>query len=221
MRNFLRVTEHIHWPGIRAAILMKCGWGMLMVGWLCAAATLPLSAQTQPPAAHKETPPLSHLYWHFMMHQLHLDQVAAARTQQGKNGAWLRNYYQQQLGFNDAQFQPVRDTATQLQAELKAINDRVQTLVTADQASHVHHMSGPQDLPPPIAELAQLAQQHEAILQKEMGNLQAALGPDRAAKLDDFLQKNMAPKVTMKWLAPPQRHMPSSQAGPAFREVQP
>lgn len=156
-----------------------------------------------------------------MMHQLHLDQVAAARTQQGKNGAWLRNYYQQQLGFTDAQFQPVRDVATQLQSELKAIDDRVQALVTADQASHSHQSTSPQALPPPIAELTQLSQQREATLQKEMANLQAVLGPQRAAQLDDYLQKNMAPKVTMKWMSPPQPQTPSSQGGPAFREVLP
>ncbi len=216
LKNFFKTTEQKP----RHNMLVKCGLSTLLPAWLCAVAMLPVYAQTLPPS-HKATPPLSHLYWHFMTHQLHLDQVATARTQQGKNGAWLRNYYQQQLGFTDAQFQPVRDVATQLQSDLKAIDDRVQTLVTADQASHSHQLTSPHNLPPPIAELAQLSQQREATLQKAMVNLQAALGPQRAARLDDYLQKNMAPKVTMKWMSPPQPHTPSSQGGPAFREVLP
>jgi hypothetical protein len=157
-----------------------------------------------------------------MMHQTHLDRVAAARTQQGKDGTWLRNYYQQALGFTDAEYQPVRDTAARLQSELKAIDDKVQTIVAADQAGHSPRLMKPHDLPPPIPELAQLGQQRESLIQSEMANLQKALGPQRAAKLDDFLQKNMAPKVTMRLLAPPQKHIPSNQSAPAFQpEVQP
>lgn len=213
-------------PGERSKCLAGKGIsGLLFTALMLAPATMPIIAQTTSPAPLIEkhvTPSLAHLYWHMMMHQNHLDRSAAVREQQGKDGNWLRHYYQQKLGFTDSEFQPVRDTAQRLETELKQINDRVKAVVAADRASHPRTLSNPADLPPPIPELAQLGQQHEAVLQNEMDKLRKALGPKHSAKLDAFLQKDFAPNVTIRLVSPPQAHVPSRQPAPPFPvEVQP
>jgi|SRR5215472_3807570 len=198
---------------------LLCLETLFLAGLIWMAAGLPAYAQSTaaaPSATRRVTPPMSHLYWHMMTHQNHLDRAAAAREQLGKDGSWLRNYYQQKLGFTNSEFQPVREAAQRLEIKLKQINDRAKDLVTADRNSHPHALARREDLPAPIAELSQLSQQHESALQSEMDNLRKALGEKRAAKLDDFLMKNLAPKVTMRPVPVPHPHGASRQTMPAF-----
>lgn len=55
--------------------------------------------------------PMPILYKHFFAHIRQLDNEADQLDKSGKDGSKHRRYYQQRLGFSNAQFGHVRDTA--------------------------------------------------------------------------------------------------------------
>jgi len=141
---------------------------------------------------------LPHLYWHFLLYQNHLDQAAAQREANGKDGAWLRDHFQKKLGFTDAQFAVIRSTARRLDGELKAVDAQAMAIINAD---HAANPLSPGTLPmwravPP--ELKALSQQHEALILSEVAGLKGTLGTDLAARLDTFLQTEVARNVTVQ-----------------------
>jgi hypothetical protein len=171
----------------------------------------------------KHSPPsLPHLYWHFLLYQNHLDRAAAAHEQQRKDGNWLRNHFQQRLNFSDAQFAIVRQTAQRLEPELKEITSKAKVIIEADRAwarsnpsafadssasgaVTVGTVGGPRRVIPQTpgrAQLKELQQQHEDMIQKEVSSLKTALGPELAAKLDNFLQTTWARNVTSTHFQP-------------------
>jgi hypothetical protein len=167
--------------------------------------------------------PLSHLYWHFLLLQNHLDRVAAVHEQKGEDGSGLRNYYQNLLGFTDAQFTPVRQVAQRLEPALKAIDEEVKAVIDADHARHSRVLASPSDLPPVPAELVQLQNKHEATVEQEVKNLKAALGAEETAKLETFLRQEFVHNVTAQRVNVPHPHGdPSRHTVPPFaQEVQP
>jgi hypothetical protein len=74
-------------------------------------------------------PTLPHLYWHFLMVQNRLDQLAAKWDQEGKDGSMVRSRFQQRLGFTDAQFALVRSTAQRLESELKTVDAQAMAII--------------------------------------------------------------------------------------------
>jgi hypothetical protein len=160
--------------------------------------------------------PLSHLYQHFLLHQNHLDKTAATREQQGKDGQWLRNYYQQRLGFKDSEFAMVRKAATQLESDLKQIDTEVQTIIQADRARHPRVLLSPNDLPPVPPRLLELRDQRAAVIQRYVDSLTSVLGRELAAKLDAFLEDEFAPNVSIRYVSPPRPHDPDKHPVPPF-----
>ena len=125
---------------------------------------------------------LPHLYWHFLTVQNHLDQEAAKRQQEGKNGAWLREYFQQQLRFSDGQIALVRSTAQRLQTELEALDAQAKAIIDREHAARAQQasVSGSWGLVPD--ELKALDQKHEDLIQTEVSNLKPPRSrPCRAA----------------------------------------
>ena len=186
----------------------KQGAVLALAGFLCVLPSSPQFGQSVPTVAPsgQQTPvPLPHLYWHFLMHQNHLDRVAAQREKEGKDGTWLRNYYQQKMRLTDPQFAPVRETAVRLEAELNEIDAKVKAIIDAAHARYPRALKSPKDLPPVPPELYALRDEHEAVIAREVGGLKSALGPDRSAKLEAFLQHDFAPNVTVHLVAHPQR----------------
>jgi hypothetical protein len=165
--------------------------------------------------------PLSHLYWHFLLYQAHLDKAAAAREQQGRDGSWLRNHYQQRLGFTDSEYALVRESAVQLESDLKRIDAEVQAVIEADRAQHSRVLGSPNDLPPVPQRLLELRDERERMIQRDVDSLKGVLGPKLAAKLDSFLESEFAPNVTVQHVGPPRPHNPVTHAVPPFpAEVQ-
>lgn len=197
---------------------------MLVVALFCLLATsagFGQTASSSPSANQNLRAPMSHLYWHFLLHQQHLDKTAASREQQGKDGSWLRTYYQQRLGFSDSQFSNVREAAVQLKSDLKQIDDEVQAIIRVDRARHSRVLLSTNDLPSVPPRLMELRDQREAVIQRDMDNLRGALGPKLAAKLDAFLENDFAPNVKIQYVGPPRQHDPSKEAVPPFpTEVQ-
>jgi hypothetical protein len=192
---------------------------------LCVLVAAPAPAQTAvslPPEAQKAPVSLPHLYWHFLVYQNHLDRLAAQRRRQGKDGSWLRNYYQKKLDFTDSEFQAVREAGLRLAGELQQIDSRVQAVIQEARARQPRKLTSPEQLPPVPPELVQLGQQRESVIETEAANLRKALSPESAAKLDAFLQNVFAPNVKVQFPGPPRPHDPANHSIPPFRtEVQP
>lgn len=197
---------------VRTDILMKnlknIGFLLLMtalVGGLLSSA----SAQTDASAGSPGKPvPLSHLYWHFLMHQNHLLTEATAREKQGKDGKWLRNHYQQKLNFRDSEMAQVDQSASRLASELKQLQDRAQAIVDAYRAKYPRELAGPDALPPVPPELYELGKKRETLIKAEMNKLRESLGTKRAATLDQFLQTQLGSRVTVQRVSPPRPHDP-------------
>ncbi|HMD83987.1 MAG TPA: hypothetical protein VKO18_04710 [Terriglobia bacterium] len=186
---------------LRGPLARRIGLLGLAGTLLCVLVGVPALAQTSSPVpskGQKVQAPLSHLYWHFLLYQNHLDKVATQREQQGKNGAWLRNHFQNELGFTDAQFAVVRATAQRLETELKGVDAQAKAIIDADHAAHRQQSGSPHTWRPVPPELKALQQQHEAVIQSEVSHLKGALGPDLAAKLDALLQSELARNVTVQ-----------------------
>lgn len=193
-----------------------------LLGTLAGGTVLGQTASPSTASTSKSPVSLPHLYWHFLVYQNHLDRVATQREEAGKDGSWLRNYYQQELGFNDTEFQAVRQSAQNLEAQLKQIDARVQVVVQQVRARQPRTLTSPDQLPPVPPELRELSKKRESVIESEVANLKNALPPESAAKLDTFLQTVFAPKVKVQLVGPPRPHDPTKHPIPPFpTEVQP
>jgi len=145
---------------------------------------------------------LPHLYWHFLMYQNHLDQAAAQHEANGKDGTWLSNHFEQKLGFTDAQFAIVRAAAQRLAPEIRALDAQAKAFIDADHAANPRQPGSRPPSRPTPPQITALMHQHEAVIQQEVTNLKRALGPDLAARLDNFLQTQFALNVTVQNVPP-------------------
>src|SRR5579863_6986071 len=154
----MRTAGKCFWRRAPMQISGRCGRALggqgkvlALVGFLC---ILPSSLQfgqsgpNVPLTGQQTRVPLPHLYWHFLMHQNYLDQVASQREREGKDGTWLRKYYQQRLGLTDSEFAPVRESAVRLQAELNEIDAKAKTVVDDLHARYPRVVKSAKDLPP-------------------------------------------------------------------------
>lgn len=150
--------------------------------------------------AYRAPVPQSHLYWHFLMYQNHLDRVAVQREKQGKNGDWLRDLHQIGLGFTATQFAPIRAAGVRIETEIKEIDAQAKAIIDADHAAHPSMPGIPREWRTAPPELKALSQKREEVLTTEISNLQLTLGPELAARLDAYIQSHIAPKVTIRTL---------------------
>ena len=129
------------------------------------------------------------MYRHFLSFVNIQDRAVAEAEQEndGGKGTIRGGNYQQMLGFTDEQFALVRALAQRQEAERKEDFAKVRAILSTDRAAHA---------PPP--ELKALNQQREATIEMEVSNLQRVLGPDLAARVDEYART----------------HVPSDQPGP-------
>jgi hypothetical protein len=152
---------------------------LLMLG-ASAPLTIGQQMQSQPNAITKLKPvSLSHLYWHFLIHQSKLDAFAAKLDAEGRGGDAIRNDLQRRLGFTDAEYAPIRASSKRLAAELKPIEAKLRSL-----QGHAGNSSQAMTL---IAE-------REIYIDKEINTLSTELSPQNKAKLEKFMTQFFAPK---------------------------
>lgn len=199
---------------------------LAIVGILGLFVAFAASGQTSgnPPATQASSPTrvrLPILYRESLAYQSHLDAAAAALQAQGKDGNWLRNHFQEKLGFSDQQFASVRQTAVRLAEELKAQDAKAKAIIDAIHAQYPRTITDPSQLPPVPLELIALQKGRDAIVAQEIANLKTALGASAASKLDSFLEHNFAPTVTVKFIGPPRPHDPAQHPiAPFMQETQ-
>jgi hypothetical protein len=149
-------------------------------------------------------PPLSHLYWHFLTLQSHLDQEAVVREQQGKDGGWLRTHFQHELGFSDSEFDLVRESANKLDSKVKDVNSRMKALKQADPKLKYRATKD-------ASTTASVSPRSD--IEQEVENLRSSLGPERAAKLDSFLRNEFIKPVTTPHSGAPHQAQNSHTGG--------
>jgi len=187
---------------MRCLVLLVVTGSLLSSGFAQQAASpSPQSRQLQPKPV-----PLSHLYWHMLMWQNHLDKTAAEHEKNGKDGAWLHGYLQKRLGFSDTEFAPVRESAQSLATVIAGLETQAKSLVQADLALYANGTLKPNDPPPNLEKVKQLSHQREDAINAEMARLNAALGPTNAAKLKAYLISDFSKNVTVKMNPNPPQH---------------
>lgn len=146
----------------------------------------PIALTGQPRSA-----PLPHLYWHFLMYQIHLDRAASDHERQGKDGRWLAEHLQKRIGFSDADFAIVRQSAQRLDLQLKNIHAKAKSIFKTDRALYANQILNHDTPPPGLAQLKDLHQQREDVINAEIIKLNAELGPQNAARLKNFVEKEL------------------------------
>ncbi len=185
---------------------------------------------TVPPAINVQQlnqPPkpasLPHLYWHLLMWQNHLDHAAADHEKRGKDGAWLRNYIQKQLGFTDTEFAPVRQSSQHLAAVMVSLDAQAHSLIKADLALYADGKLAPDDRPPNLDKVKQLTRDRETLINSEIAHLNASLGAADAARLKAYITRDFSKNVTVRANPnPPNRSRPNGPTRQALGlEAQP
>jgi hypothetical protein len=213
-----RTGRDLRAPKTRSGISLKLG----LIAALMATGSYGQgqSVKNPPPIPKMTRPPLSHVYLHFLLYQNHLDKVAATREEQGKDGSWLRDHFQQRLGFTGSQFAVVRSTGLRLESELKEIEGRAKAIAQADLAAHPRTPNNLSALPAPNPQLRDLTKEREELIQREVAKLDEELGPEPAAKLQAFLESNFLQNAT--GLHPhPRPHDPKLPVQSLHNTVQP
>jgi hypothetical protein len=140
---------------------------------------------------------LAHLYWHFLDLQHQLDVAAARREKQGKDGQWLRDSLKNSLGFNDANFAPIRASADRLYAEQQALYAQASAIVAAMPQAGQSGQAPPGSAPPGIAQLTALDALREANIAAEIAAIGAALSPQDKATLENYLTTQFSLHVSV------------------------
>jgi hypothetical protein len=134
---------------------------------------------SQMPVAIPRPVPPAYKYYYFLMAVNHGDRMAELNRKHGKTFEWLRHVAQNELGFTDEEFAPIRATAQRLEAELGDIDARIRAI------------NGSREAHPLPSELKTLRQQRDAMLASEVSDLQRALGPQAAGKLNSYVQNHI------------------------------
>ena len=155
------------------------------------------------PQPSKTPPTLPILYRSFLAYQLHLEQKADALKLEGKDGEDFRNHYKKVLGFSDSEFAKIHTSAVHLHEVLAAKDLEIHDLI---KSAHAAVPKGPLPkgyvIPPPPPQLKALFTERAALVNTEIDTLHKQLTPAETAKLEQFLQKEYAPAVTVGTLPP-------------------
>lgn len=145
--------------------------------------------------------PLPILYRHFFAHMRQLDREAAQMDRMdksGNNGRKYRRYYQQRLGFSDAQFSYVRHAAQDTQ-KTDEIDQQAQEII-ANFRSQIAHgsTSGDGSMPPVPQKLRDLKKQRDEILSSQIAQLKQQLGPKASAEMDSLVLSTFTTHLGIK-----------------------
>ncbi len=147
-----------------------------------------IAGPVPPPMGARGPVPLSHLYWNFLRSVVRYDRMADQREQRGGQAGHLRDFQQQQLGFSDEEFAPVRATAQRLEAEIRDLDAQAKAFMAA------RHAESPLQ-PDTQAQLHDLQADRQAAFAKEVADLRRQLGPSAADRLDVYIQTHVRPTV--------------------------
>ncbi len=136
------------------------------------------------------------LYKHLFHHHEKLAKKADDEEKTGKDGAVYRDFYKRQAKLTDAQAKDLDRVAKETDKEVIRITSQAQDII---QAARAQYPTGKvpigQKPPPPPGALADLQEQHDAVIEQGREKLKQAFGETDFAKFDGFLRRFMGPQV--------------------------
>lgn len=154
------------------------------------------SVPTQPVSGAPFQPkPVSipHLYWHFLAYQQHLDEAAAAREKQGKEGQPLRDSLQNELGFSSSEYAQIHTSALRLTSKLKDVNVRAKSIVDAAKNARSAGLLSDSAASADQEQLKSLAAERDAAIDQEIAAINLSLSTEQQAALQSYLVKKFSP----------------------------
>jgi oligoendopeptidase F len=165
--------------------------------------------------------PLPHLYWHFLIYQHQLDQLAIEHEKHGKDGGWLHSYLQNKLSITDDEFQPIRESADRLDSAIASLNTKAKADVAAYNAARSKEGTSSPDAHHYRHKLKELTAQREAAINKEIDTLNTTLSPEAAQKLQNYIQNTFSKNVSIAHVNAAQGEGLSFGPGATTIKVQP
>jgi hypothetical protein len=172
---------------------------MLFSAVLSACALLQAMGQSTPTQPVSGTPfqpkPVSipHLYWHFLAYQQHLDEAAATREEQGKNGQPLRDSLQNELGFSSVDYAQIHASALRLTDKVKDVNGRAKAIVDAAKNARSAGLLSDSAASADQEQLKSLAAERDAAIDAEITTINLHLSTEQQAALQSYLVKKFSP----------------------------
>ncbi len=181
---------------------------------LLGSATLLLAQTTTTPpeiasiSKSKSTPiPKFLVYRHFLAWVNELDDKA---TPTDVNDPYKFAEPFQRARFETQDLDSVRKEAKALDADLSRHNQKLKAVIAAYRRTAQDYVEHGLPLPPVPAEIHELEAMRTAILVQHMVSLQSALGPQKTAQLDAYLEREFVPHLSLKPLAKPAANTASS-----------
>ena len=148
---------------------------------------------------------LAHLYWHLLIYQHQLDQLASQHEAQGKDGRWLGSYLQTRLSMTDQEFAPIRESADRLDAAIAALNAQAKAVVSTVNASRTKESVPSANKQHYRRALKKLTAQREAAINAEIERLNTSLTPEAAQALQSYVQNTFSKNVSVVHMSSVQR----------------
>lgn len=139
--------------------------------------------------------PLPHLYYHFLMLQNFLDTKAAALDAKGQDGNFVREDLQKKMGFSDADYAPIYDSAGRLASEIAPLDTQAKAIGDAIRSQRKFGMVPSGSPQPDLERLKALGAERQADINAEIAGLTQSLSAKNKEKLDQFLVVFFAPKT--------------------------
>jgi hypothetical protein len=125
-----------------------------------------------------------------------LDVQAGLGDQRGQNGNQLRNYFQTKATLTDAETALLKSTAHSTVSALQDVDQQIHAAVIAYRGQ-LQNIKSSTTLPPLPSELHTLQTQKDNLILSGLAAVQTGLGAGRFQNLDAFVQREIAPHITL------------------------
>jgi hypothetical protein len=177
-------------------------------------------SQTTAAISTPQTLPQRVIYGEAFKHIVFLDVQADLADQRGEDGSSLRNFYQSRAGLTAEEGVLLKSTAHGVVTALKAVDERIRVAITTYRAQFPNgKWPANTPLPPVPPELFTLQNEKDTVILNGLKAVQSEFAPDRFKQLDAFVQKDIAPHVTLDNVKLPPRPATSGPL-PAMQPVQ-
>lgn len=172
----------------------------------------PAGATPQQAQPAQQPAPAHAVYNEFFYHVNFLRKKAAKEEAAGKQAGLLRSFYKRQAKLDEAQNGLIDKTASDLGAALERMDEKARKIILKFRADVRAMDIKPGQRPPdPPAELKAMQAERDALILRARDGLRASLGGEAFGRLDQYVQQNIAPRMTAAGLG---RQLPENPNQP-------
>jgi hypothetical protein len=174
---------------------------VLKTHFLATASLVPASGERPSPSRPAEQPqqravPAHAVYNEFFYHVNFLKRKADKEEKAGKEAALLRSFYKRQAKLDDAQTQLLDRAAADLGGKLERMDQKAQKIIEKFRADVQATEIKPGQRPPaPPTELKAMQAERDTLVLRARDELRASLGEEAFARLDHYVQQNIATRM--------------------------